>query len=558
MRPIPQRRHLLAILILAAVAAAYGAMACFDEHLSATQVQVVTAAMKQRTPNLFQNDLIFRASPYFGRPLWEVHQPTILGLLDLSLVPTDFHDPALPFRALTPLLTLIYLLGMYALLYRQCRSWSVSAFVSILSSAVVFTLGQGFWGVGSLASATPFAIYLCVLPFTMLAFLRYREEWRVLLVFAFVGLMGNIHLAMAANTTLVLAIGYLGCRRFAPAAWLNAFGGAVCAALAASPSILYYVGLRLGMDPLTAPIPWREIRSAFAAGDLAIFYPSLLKSILTWALLLAVLMVPAAVVLSRVERFRVRELRFWVWFGAGGLFVSLALHGLSQAAGMIFHREPPLIDFLQASALVMLPLYVLFAQAMTNLFRLVRTHRMPVRIACAALMAAWMAPSDNFRPARNAILDTATLFMDETDKPRSVQRHHEQHAQRAELAAIGRWARRESDAAAVFITEFEEFRLLGQRSILPGQDDIRYFYYLAPGAITDWTELVVRQDRLLSKSTRENLEQFVDKLSARAEFMDVPQWYVILDAGAAPEPSDRIDPVPAEGWGQSLKLYRIR
>ena len=95
---------------------------------------------------------------------------------------------------------------MYALLYRQTRSWSLSAFVAVLSSAVTYTLGRSYWGIGSLASITPPTLVLAVVPLIVLSYLRYERQWRVLLVFAFIGVCGNLHLVTAANLTIVLLI----------------------------------------------------------------------------------------------------------------------------------------------------------------------------------------------------------------------------------------------------------------------------------------------------------------------------------------------------------------
>jgi hypothetical protein len=296
-------------------------------------------------------------------------------------------------------------------------------------------------------------------------------------------------------------------------------------------------------------------------GDLPALYPDLLKSLLYWALMVAALAIPAATVLARVERFRVRDMRVWVWFIVSGLFVALGLHGISQGIGVALSSAPMVIDFSQASSLVMLPLYVLFAQALTNIFRLVRTHRQLVRWACVTLMAMWMIPSDNLRVGRYAFVDAATMFMDEADKPRYVQRHHEQHEQREELNAIARWALANSGLSDVFLAESSEFRLFSRRSIVVSSDDVKYLYYLAPQRLADWTQMVLRQRRLMypphGRASGEAVEDFVAEIAERSPFRNAGRWYIVLPESSSSGDTGPLVPVESSEWGRHYRLYRL-
>jgi len=568
MRPVPQTRHLLAVMIFAAVAAMEGYFASIDDRLSDAQVNIATAAVKRHDPGLFEHD------PILGeRRLWMFHTPAFQSLLELVLVPTNYEDLRLPFRAMAGVITLVYLCGAYALLFFQTRSWSVSAFVAVLSSRVIETLGGGYWGIGSLDSITPAGLCTALFPLIVLAFARYcrpapgeppSAQWRLLLVFGFVGLLGNFHLVTAMNVTIVLLIAYVARQRFSPRALPMALACGLCALLAALPFAGYYFGVRALMSQGAPDVDIRTVHEAFRIGGLTTLYPDLLKALLDWRLLVAVLVLvlPAAGALWRIERFKTQNVGFWGWLVVGGLVVSLGLHGLSQWIGRMLNAPPPVIDFPEASSLILLPLYVLLAQAITNVFRLVRKYRGLVRWACAVLLVAWMLPSDNFRVARHAAADLATAFLPEDDKPSYVLRHREQSERNRELAAIGQWAARQGQA--IFLTDRGEFRMLSRHSILAGPNDARYLYYLCPGRLGEWLARYKTQAELLHPTAGgadgEAIAHFVaeqiDRSDRPAE-LRLWAWYVVLQASATPEKPGPLQPVEDAAWGSHYRLYRI-
>ncbi|MCK4603047.1 MAG: hypothetical protein KAU28_11310, partial [Phycisphaerae bacterium] len=515
-------------------------------------INIATVAIKRHQPNLFANDQVFGAS---GR--WRFHTPLHQALLEMILVPSGYQDLTLPFRAIAGVVAMIYLCGMYALLYRQCRSWSISTFVAVLSSAVVYTFGRSTWGVGSLSSITAWTLYLAVCPLIVLALLRHERQWKLILVFGFIGLLGNIHLVAAMNLTIVLLIVYLVRRRFAPAAWAMAVVCGLCALLAVGPYLWYCFKLRGEV----AVVSMEAVREALQVADVDVLYPDILRTLKNWFLFAAVLGVPAAVVLPRVERFRVRDLSAWVSLAVGGLFVAFGLHAVSQLIGDVQGKAPPVIDFFHAASLVMLPLYVLFAQALTNIFRMVRTHRSWLRWLCAALMAAWIIPSDNFRLPRHAALDKATMFMKEADKPRRVRKHHDRIARRAELERVGQWARYNTDRNAVFLVDLPEFRMLSRRAIAACTDDLWYAYHLAPARLAEWTARIAEQRALLYPPTGTAdliaLQRFADKLAATEMFEEAEGWFVVLRADVTPEKTT-IEEIEPDGWGRFYRIYRLR
>jgi len=556
MRPIPRARHLVALLIFAGASAAAGYFAMLDDRLSSMQINIATVAAKRHNPELFPHDPVFGSSDR-----WRFHTPGFQTPLEMILVPTGYQDLTLPFRAMTGVVSMIYLCGMYALLYRQSRSWSISAFVAVLSSTIVYTLGRSFWGVGSLGSIVPPTALLAIVPLIVLSYLRYENQWRIVLVFAFIGICGNIHLVSAMNLTIVLLIVYLARHRFSPSSFPTAAGCLLCTILGALPYGFYYYNLRFANVPGDIQSNTAAVLQAFRVGGLALMYPDMLKGLLNWLLMVLVLLIPAAAVLSRVERFRVRDLGVWVSLGAGAFFVSLVLHGLSQLLGVLLGQAPPVIDFAQGANLVMLPLYVLFAQALTNLFRIARSHRTALRWICTAFIAAWMIPSDNLRVPRHVSYELGTYFIPEDQKPLRIHELRTRKLRNAELSAIANWARSNTPTGAVFLIDSAEFRMLSRRSLAACRDDVKYFYYVTPWDLDRWQQRVERQRSVLrspgGKTSDLAVARFIDELS-RDEFRDVTEWYVVLRSADAPETPGSLHPIVSDGWGDFYRLYRAK
>jgi hypothetical protein len=546
------------VLIFVLVAMVSGYLALCDYELSQTQTDILTLAAKRHQPDLLSPD------PVFGdERLWRFHTPSFQSILEMALVPTGYRHLPLPLIILVPLTTLVYLCGMYALLYRQCRSWSVSAFVAVLSMTVVYALGRSFWGVGSLNSIIPATLYRSVIPLIVLAYLRYEKQWRLVLVFGFIGLMGNLHLVTAMNLTLVLLAVLLVRTRFHPRCWPLVGACATAALVAASPYLGYFMALRAELEAAGRwPVEAATVVAALRLMEDRLLYPALLRQLLYWLGLVGVLLVPAAAVLARVERFRVRDLSVWVSFAVAALVVALGLQGLSQIVGTAMDQPPPIIDFVEASSLAMLPLYVLVAQALTNLFRLVRHHRALLRWGLAIFTALWMIPSENLRVARHWALAQATQFMDEADKPRSVLRNARQRQEWQEIEAIGDWAQDNSSERAIFITRNRSFRRLGRRAIVGGREDVKFLYYLAPWRLEPFVDTLERQAQLLrppaGQADGEAIEAFARNLADQTPYNRADQWYVILEASYAPEASGWLESVESPAWGQRYRLYRLK
>ena len=584
MRPIPPSRHLLAVLIFAAVSAAAAYWALHDTKISPVQVNIACAALKDHQQDLFTGDLVFGKSG-----LWLFHTPILLGVLKLILVPMNYSDVILPFRLLVGPMTLLFLGGMYALLYRQTQSWSVSAFVAVISMTVINVLGGATFGLGTLATMTPQTIFLAMVPLIVLAFLNYEEHWRLVLVFAFIGAMGNIHLVTGMNLTLVLLAAYLGRHRFRPKAFLTAGACGLCALAMAMPYAGYYFSLRSDLAGSSGSVPADVVRRAFEISNQQVLYPDLLKGLLEINLLwkLVLLTVVAVAVLCRWERFRLRDRSFWTWMILAVLLVSLGLQGGSQVVGYLRNNGPPVIDFLKASNLLLLPLYVLLAQGLVNLFRLIRIHRRLVQWCCIALLAAWMIPSENMEQVRQKAYLTLGRFLGEQDKPRQLRRIEDEEQRQAELSAIANWAQNgghgaklqgrpcRPDAASVFVTDHSEFRILSRRPIVSAGDDVLFIYYLVPWrmegnaaqpglTIERWLNCFALQKHLLQGTADDaSLRQFLADLSEQEEIRQVRQWYIIVDTSildfnpAKYGSLQNVAEVVSDHWGKQCRLYRM-
>jgi len=216
----------------------------------------------------------------------------------------------------------------------------------------------------------------------------------------------------------------------------------------------------------------------------------------------------------------------------------------------------------RASSLIMLPLYVFFAEALTQLFRLVRRHHGLVQWACAAALVVWMVPSDNLRVPRHAFYRAAAALMPEEDKPRRVQKLRERTERRREMEAIAHWARNRTDNQAVFLADSTTFRMNSRRSLVAASEDVRIIYYLAPAALPSWSRQLHRQNGLIAPAgvalDAEGIRRFVTELASLPRFHRASQWYMIAPADRVLGTTQAMDPVILPQWGRHYVVYRIR
>lgn len=559
MRPVPSTRHVLSVAIFLAVSAASGYLAWKDRHLSEEQVGFATAAVKRHQPDLFRYDTVYGEVNAQGR-LRQLHTPVFLSLMELSLIPDNYEDLTLPFRVGVAPFVFLYLCGMYALLWRQTRSSTISAYVAVLSILVLPTFGNWFWGVGTLASITPQGVLIALSPLLILSYLQNAHRPQVAATFGAIGLCANLHLVSAANLAIILLAVHLGRNRFSLSSLVRGVGCAVFFCAAASPYLLYFIALRRSIAAAAGypPVSSADVLRALDISELAVLYPELLRSLLNWGLYVSALAIPAGVLLWRLERFRVRNLDLWLWMAGMATFVALGLHGLNQWLGHLGDSAPPMIDFIQASCWVLPPLYVIFAQALTHLFRIVQKQRRLLQHAFGLFLLAWLLPSDNLRPVRHGLYDLATRFLEEADRPIRVQEIHDRRAEQAELDALADWAGSRTRLDALFLTDQSEFRMKARRSVLVCRDDLRLFYYLAPWMLREWTDRLLEQYQWLGPPLDSaRLVDAVSRLARMPAYRAVSEWYAVLPAHAAGNILPPLEEISSPRWGNWWRLVRI-
>ncbi len=514
---------------------------------------------KRHNPNLMPLDTVF-GEIHSGGELRQIHSPAFLALMEMSLIPTLYSDLELPFRVGIFPFVLLYLCGMYALLWRQCRSSSIATFVSVLSIAVIPAFGGWFSGIGTLESITPAGLVVVFSPLLVLCYLRTSRNNKTALPFCLIGLCANIHLISAVNLALVLLIVHLVRKRFKLRAMWESLVGIFFFLLGAMPYLAYFTILRyhLASQAGDVSVSATAILQALQISDLDILYPHLLNSLVNWGIYVLILGSLSATMLWRVERFRAQDMDVWLPMVGAGLFVAILLHGVLQAFGLILNSTVGLIDLTQASCWVMLPLYVMFAQALTHLFRIVRTNRAYLRWACAAFMVAWLLPSKNLLPFRHLSYALATSHLTESEKSIRVQELGDRENRKDELNAIAQWARTKTDENAMFLTYNNLFRMKARRNIFVCREDFRYFYYLSPWLLDEWTEDIELQSRMLANPIRQGqVTTEISKLSKLPEYQKVSGWYVLLPIKASGAELEQLEEVKSDKWGKHLRLFKV-
>jgi hypothetical protein len=560
MRPVPSSKHILSVVIFLFVAGWSGWWAFTEHRLSESQLAFAAAAARRHDPTLLRYDSAFGKLHGQGR-LYELPTPVFLALLDAVLIPSGYQDLTLPFRVLAGPMVFLYLCGMYALLWRQTHSSTISAFVAVLSVTVLETFGDWFWGIGPLETISPQGLVIACSPLVLMSYLRNSHRLHVGLTFAFLGLLGNIHLVSASNLALVLLLTHLFRNRFSRGALLQAGLSIALFTLGTLPYLMYFLSLRsqLAAAAETTGISAHAVLDALRLADLDVMYPELRNSLLRWVLYVAALAIPSAVVLWRFEQYPSRNLDLWVGLILGGVLVALGLHGLSQWIGRLWGSATPYVDFIQASAWVMLGLYGLAAQALTKLFRLARRSGWLVRWALAAILVAWILPSDNLRLFRHVLYDWGTAFLADENKPLRVQEIHDQRHKDTELLAVADWAGLNTDPRSLFITDQIDIRARARRSLYVCREDFRLFYYLTPWVLDEWSRKVMTQYAWLNPPfNASELAVALDALAGSDDYADATEWYLIVPRRPGDELAGLFQEVVHEDWGKYWRVLRYQ
>ncbi len=548
MRPVPKARHTIAIAVFLAVSTAAGFLAAMEDHLSQQQANMAVNMVRAVEGDLYARDAIFGASG-----LWRLHNPVWRWYLCEAYRATDGADVKLPFSMAAGPLTFVYLVGMYGLLWRQCRSWSIACYTSVLSVAVILVAAGAHWGLGPLQTMTPETVVLAFAPLLIWVFTARRDSPTVLWVFLAVGLLANIHVGAAMNLAAVLGLVLLAHRRFTWRGWRVAIAGGLCAAAAASPILWYYAAQRAAFNG-GGPLRWATaglIPLSTGAGGLA----AMLSEALEFPSLgyLLALGLPALAVMIRSERFRVRDLGDWVWFLIAAAAVAMVIQGVVETVGPLYGARSVTVGFVHAIRLVLVPLYVLFAQGAVHLFRS-GASRHTLRVAMTVFALLWLAPSDNLAVPRHGVEAAAFRALPEAERPENIQNRDDRAAGRRELRAISQWLATHTPTDTVVACVDARVRLWARRALVVGWTDLPYYSYLAPDGRRPWRRRLTEQTDLLiprrgGAAGAAKLNQFARRYGAS---------YIILAAASAP-PANAPDvwagPTDPR-WGEHWVLYR--
>ena len=552
MRPSPNPRHLVAVLILIGVAGAYAYLGLLDSSFSDEQIASATAVRKLHDGSAFPADFT-----YGPTGLWRLRSGVFERMI-LPLYSIRPDRPLWPTRLLVGPMSLLYLLSMYALLFGQTRSWSVSVVVAALSSVTIEAAGGAFWGTGPLWAVSPLGLSVAMTPLAALA-LAGRSDLRSLLGAGVVMLaITQLHPGWSVNLALALLVACLLDR--------PPKDGIKCAAVLLGALVIgsgFTLWLRSieGVPTGQAELPMGEVVAAFSTAGSMLLYPRLLERLAQWGLVAAGLAVPSILILLRMERYRARHLLFWLALGGGALVVGLVLSLAAQGLGALLHQVW-YVGFPMALAIVLLPIWVLLAQALTVLFRIFRPWRHLIGWVLGILAVLWFLPSDNVRVIRHQAYALASTFMEQEDKPRRLGQIHERRDRQAELDVIAMWAAHETDPAAAFISNQAILRLRSGRSLPACPQDLLPVLYLQPARLGEWAGRLERINLLLQppqdKVDAQAVVDFAAELSSTEPLDRVTQWYIILPAQVQVEPHELLQPIDRPEWGNHYRLYRVR
>ena len=561
MKPVPHQRHLSAILIIAAVAGVQTTLACLDNRLGSAQVHTITA-VHASAPDALHEDPTFGANG-LRQPGRSLSSPFQRFLAWIVVTDQSGVEPHLAFGVVAGMLAMIFMSGMYVLLVRQCHVWSVAVFVAVCSLRVADALGNAYWGVGALATATGEGLFIAATPWLVVGFLRGIDRGQMVLVFGVVGLLGNAYVPGAAALTAVLLSAYLFSRGLT---WRRAGLAGLCVALmlvALAPACWHHVQLVRSLSSDGSAIGTDEANEALGAGNLRVGYVAMFKSLVNFILQASVLILALVVTLIHAVRRRVRNQVFWLWALGISLALAVPVHCLCLSARSTRSGVPVAIDFIRASSFAMLPLYVFLAETLVALFRTLPASRRLIRGICAVLLVVWFAGSNNIRIARHEFLDMVTTFLDDENKPANVRRHHEDNLARNELTAMAQWARdkKHTRLSSVFVIAHGDggvFRMISRRTVAAARDDVLTIYYLAPKRLGRWRQRVLDQAPLLAgKTTADDVTKTIKAWGKAGLFKNAIDWYLVRrDDEPVPEGLEEV-PSPDRNWGKAYRLFKL-
>jgi len=556
MRPAPSPKHIPSIIILIAVSLLAGYLSWHDDSITDDQIQLLTS-LKANNAN-FAGDGIYDHH-IVGGQFHHMHSIAFAGLIRAvnRICPAN-ASPEMPMRLLVGPITLLFLLGMYALLWRQTMSSATSTFVAVLSTTMMSTFDGWHWGVGAISSITPEGLVVAISPLLMLAYLKYFNDRRIVLIFMLMGLCGNIDIVSSINMALVAMLTFLACHRFNRQAMAVGVSGVFLFMIGALPNISHLLMVHAQIEQAVgqvAPIDFATVMRAFDMSYYEVTYPELLMPLWQWGLYPLTLAAVSLVVLWRLDKFRSQFIDMWVWMSISSLIVMLGFHALATAAAYLTRQPLPFYVFLQASCWLMLPLYVLFARALTQVFRILeKKYRHLLRWVMAGVIVGWMLPSDALRPARYGLyrLAAMTPIGQNSLKINDIM---ERKAKRQELVNIARWQNKNCVNSFVYIDD-PKYRLNSGQAILTCREDFIYYYLLLPSQLQQWMDNLHETRKILARPL--NIQELTNDAIKRVSVIpQISQVYIITSDKEIADNPQNLQEIKSDNWGKYWKIYRI-
>ncbi len=498
------RTHLLALALLwAALLPAGAALVAFDARQparSSDQMNIGLMVLKLQHPELFPRDPVFADTSLF-----RFYTPSFLALVEALERTTGSFDAAL--RALSLPLLLAFAAGMYVLLYQVTRSVPVSGAIAAASVLMQRSTGTELWGALGMRAVIPRTLFLVLLPWIVMAMLRWRRgapAWLLPLLGLACGLAGNLHPVSGLCMLEILLLFALLSRRPDPASLRNVVFAAALAALGAAPIALNYLqGTEAGSDPRFSFATFRaEIQQEHNS-----FYPFNYTHA-TMAMLAVTWVISMAVWGAALWRTRRKEA------GPASLFATGVLLQLPAVTLMTLVRAWPLVaaaavyagmrrsrrraDGLDWGILLFMIAVVFWGvvacwafdwawgrfaiwrltslvgeQGRVNRFLFLPLFLMAGRLAVDLSAGRGKAA----RLAIAVVMAVAMAWQGGVRQIKDLRREAEKAPQRAALIEAASWARATTPVDSLFYTNQLEFRLRSQRSITHCWKDTGLAYY---------------------------------------------------------------------------------
>jgi hypothetical protein len=399
---------------------------------------------------------------------------------------------------------------------------------------------------------------VAVSPLIILAYLKYFNDRRIVLVFLLMGLCGNIDLVSAMNLGLVTLLTFLACHKFNRQAVAVGISSMFLFIVGALPNISHlmlihaHIAQAIGQ---AAPPDFQTLMQAFDMSYYEVTYPDLLVPLWQWGLYPLTLAAVSLVVLWRLDKFRSQFIDLWVWMSVSALIVMLVFHAIAMGLAAVFtQRVLPFYIFLQAACWLMLPLYVLFARALTQVFRMLeKKHRHILRWVMAGIMIGWMLPSDAFRQMRYGMYSAAAITPIGQNSLK-INDIIERKARRRELANIAQWQRKNCVNSFVYI-DSPKYRLNSGQSVLTCREDFIYYYLFAPAKLTQWMDNLQKDHALLATLSVPELVH--DAISRTKTSPQISETFLVTSNKEVAANPQNLQEIKSDDWGKYWKIFRI-